>query len=113
MRRAITVLIAGLGVAVVLLPFTTWGLAVAGGWDPPALAFLLSTWPIIIEPTAHRRRSSLPGTTRQRAPPGCCWSRLAWPACWGGLRPSPRGAAERPAADAPDRRRCTDRRPVV
>ena len=47
MRRAITVLIAGLIVAAVLLPFTTWGLAVTGGWNTAALAFLLSTWPII------------------------------------------------------------------
>jgi hypothetical protein len=35
MRRAITVLIAGLIVAVVLLPFVTWGLALTGGWTPP------------------------------------------------------------------------------
>ena len=38
MRRAITVLLIGLIVAVVLLPFTTWRLAVAGGWDATALA---------------------------------------------------------------------------
>ena len=48
MRRAITVLIAGLIVAAVLLPFVTWGLALAGGWNAAALAFLLTTWPIII-----------------------------------------------------------------
>src|SRR5690242_4897095 len=39
MRRALTVLIAGLIVAVVLLPFVTWGLALAGGWDAAALTF--------------------------------------------------------------------------
>ena len=48
MRRAITVLIAGLIVAVVLLPFVTWGLALAAGWDAAALTFLLAAWPIII-----------------------------------------------------------------
>jgi uncharacterized membrane protein len=48
MRRALTVLIAGLIVTGALLPFVTWGLAVAGGWDAAALAFLLATWPIII-----------------------------------------------------------------
>ena len=32
MRRAVSVLIAGLLVAVVLLPFVTWGLALTGGW---------------------------------------------------------------------------------
>jgi Na+/proline symporter len=48
MRRAMTVLIAGLIVAVVLLPFVTWGLALATGWDAAALTFLLAAWPIII-----------------------------------------------------------------
>ena len=48
MRRAITVLIAGLIVAAVLVPFVTWGLALVGGWNAAALAFLLTTWPIII-----------------------------------------------------------------
>jgi hypothetical protein len=41
LRRAITVLVAGLIVAVVLLPFVTWGLALTGGWDAAALTFLL------------------------------------------------------------------------
>jgi len=54
MRRAITVLLIGLIVAVVLLPFTTWRLAVAGGWDATALAFLLSTWLIIIRADSSR-----------------------------------------------------------
>ena len=44
MRRALTVLSAGLIVAAVLLPFVTWGLALAGGWDAAALTFLLTTW---------------------------------------------------------------------
>jgi hypothetical protein len=48
MRRAITVFIAGLIVAAVLLPFVTWVLALAAGWDAAALAFLLTTWPIIV-----------------------------------------------------------------
>ena len=41
------VLIAGLIVAIVLLPFVPWQLAVAEGWNAAALAFLLITWPII------------------------------------------------------------------
>jgi uncharacterized membrane protein len=49
MRRALTVVVAGLIVAVVLLPFVTWGMALAGGWDAAALTFLLTTWPIIIK----------------------------------------------------------------
>jgi uncharacterized membrane protein len=48
MRRALTVLLAGLIVAAALVPFVTWGLALAGGWDAAAAAFLLVTWPIII-----------------------------------------------------------------
>jgi uncharacterized membrane protein len=54
MRRALTVLIAGLIVAVLLLPFMTWGLAVTGGWNAAALVFLLSTWPIIIRADSSR-----------------------------------------------------------
>ena len=48
MRRALTAFIAGLIVAVVLLPFVTWGLALVGGWDAAALTVLLTIWPIII-----------------------------------------------------------------
>ena len=54
MRRAVTVLIAGLIVAVVLLPFMTWGLALAGGWNAAALAFLLIAWAIIIRADSAR-----------------------------------------------------------
>jgi uncharacterized membrane protein len=48
MRRALTAFIAGLIVAVVLLPFVTWGLALVAGWDAAALAVLLAIWPVII-----------------------------------------------------------------
>ena len=48
MRRALTVLVVGLILTVVLLPFVTWGLAVVGGWDAAALTFLLTTWLILI-----------------------------------------------------------------
>jgi uncharacterized membrane protein len=40
--------------AVVLLPFTTWGLALTGGWDAAALAFLLAAWPIIVRAGSSR-----------------------------------------------------------
>jgi hypothetical protein len=46
MRRAVTVLIAGLIVALALLPFATWGMALIVGWDAAALTFLLTTWPL-------------------------------------------------------------------
>ena len=49
MRRALTAFIVGLIVAVVLLPFATWGLALVGGWDAAALTVLLTIWPIIIQ----------------------------------------------------------------
>ena len=48
MRRAVTVLAAGLIAVLILLLFVTWGLALAGGWDAAALAYLLTTWPIIV-----------------------------------------------------------------
>src|SRR5215467_12865788 len=54
MRRAVTVLIAGLIVALVLLPFMTWGLALTGGWNAAALTFLLIVWPIIIRADSSR-----------------------------------------------------------
>ena len=54
MRRAITVLIAGLIIAAVLLPFITWGLALVGGWNAAALTFLLTVWPIIIRADSSR-----------------------------------------------------------
>jgi uncharacterized membrane protein len=54
MRRAVTAFIAGLIVAVVLLPFVTWGLALTGGWDTATLAFLLPAWSIIIRADSSR-----------------------------------------------------------
>jgi uncharacterized membrane protein len=54
MRRAFLVLAAGLIVTVALLAFVTWGLAVTAGWNATALAFLLSTWPIIIRADSSR-----------------------------------------------------------
>jgi hypothetical protein len=72
MRRSLTVLIAGLVVAAVLLPFVTWGLALAGGWDGAALAFLLITWPIIIRADSARAAQLAAAKTRPKAPPGRC-----------------------------------------
>jgi len=70
MRRAVTVLIVGLIVAVVLVPFVTWGLALVAGWDATAVAFLLTTWPIIIRADSSRapqlaaREDQTEGTAR-------------------------------------------------
>jgi uncharacterized membrane protein len=49
MRRALTALVAGLIVTVVLLPFVTWELALVGGWNATALTVLLAIWPVIIK----------------------------------------------------------------
>jgi uncharacterized membrane protein len=54
MRRAVTVLFAGLIVALALLPFAMWGAALVGGWDAAALAFLLTTWPVIFRADSSR-----------------------------------------------------------
>ena len=54
MRRALTAFIAGLIVAVVLLLFVTWGLALVAGWDADALTVLLAIWPIIIRADSSR-----------------------------------------------------------
>jgi hypothetical protein len=48
LRRTVIVGSIGLIVAVVLLWFVPWGMAVVAGWDAAALAFLISVWPIII-----------------------------------------------------------------
>jgi hypothetical protein len=47
MRRAVIVAYIGAIVALALLPFVTWELAVVGGWDAAALTFLATIWPII------------------------------------------------------------------
>src|ERR1700722_18580640 len=54
MRRAVTVLFAGLIIGLALLPIARWGLALVGGWDAAALAFLLATWPVIIRAGSSR-----------------------------------------------------------
>src|SRR5258705_12829072 len=48
LRRAIIVAAIGLIVALVLLWFVQWELAIVGGWDAAALTFLINVWPIVI-----------------------------------------------------------------
>ena len=48
MRRTVIVGSIGLIVAIVLLWFVPWGVALVAGWDAAALTFLISVWPIII-----------------------------------------------------------------
>ncbi len=87
--RALTVLTAGLIVAVLLLPFVTWGLAVTGGWDAAALTFLLAAWPIIIRADGSRA-ALLAG--REDQTEGSARTLLvgaASPASWGRVTPSP------------------------
>lgn len=47
LRRVAAVAVIGLVGAIALLPFVTWPLALVGGWDAAALAFLGTVWPII------------------------------------------------------------------
>ena len=57
MRRTVVVASIGLIVAVVLLRFVPWGLAVVGGWDAAALTFLATVWPVIVRADgAHAER---------------------------------------------------------
>jgi uncharacterized membrane protein len=53
-----TAVMAGVGVivAAVLAWFIPWQLAVTGGWDAAALAFLWAVWPIIFRPDGERTR---------------------------------------------------------
>ena len=48
LRRAVIVAVIGLIVALGLLRFITWELAVIGGWDAAAVTFLMTIWPIIV-----------------------------------------------------------------
>lgn len=69
LRRAITVASIGLVVALVLLWFVPWELAVLGGWDAAALTFLVTVWPMIIRANdAHvERRATREDETRGSA----------------------------------------------
>jgi uncharacterized membrane protein len=60
LRRTIIVALIGLIVAVVLLPFVTWGMAVVVGWDAAALAFLATIWPVIVRAdSSHARQLAI------------------------------------------------------
>lgn len=54
MRRAVTVLAAGLIAGFILVWFIAWPLALVSGWDAAALTFLLATWPIIFRAEGAR-----------------------------------------------------------
>jgi uncharacterized membrane protein len=57
LRRVVIVVTVGLIVALLLLRFVTWELAVVGGWDAAALSLLLTIWPIIIRAdSSHTQR---------------------------------------------------------
>jgi uncharacterized membrane protein len=56
LRRAAMVTAIGLIVALVLLPFVPWGLAVVVGWDAAALTFLVVIRPIIAGADGSRTR---------------------------------------------------------
>ena len=56
LRRAVIVLGSGLAVTLILLGLVTWELAVIGGWDAAALAFLATVWPIILRADSVQAR---------------------------------------------------------
>jgi hypothetical protein len=65
-RRTVIVGAIGLIVAVALLWFMPSGIAVVAGWDPAALAFLMSVWPIIIRADSSTPRSWQNPPTRSK-----------------------------------------------
>ena len=78
MRRAVTVLFAGLIIGLVLFPFAGWGLALVGGWDAAALAFLLTTWPVIIRADSSRA-AQLAAREDETSPASWGWvTRFTW-----------------------------------
>ncbi len=54
LRRAVIVAVIGAIVAIVVVQFAAWELAVIVGWDASALTFLITTWPIIIRTDGER-----------------------------------------------------------
>ncbi len=52
LRRAAVVCVIGVTAGLGLGAFVSWELAVVGGWDAAAVAFLLTVWPIILRATA-------------------------------------------------------------
>ncbi len=56
LHRTLIVGIVGAAALLVVGPFTGWRLAVVVGWDCMAVAFLLSTWPIIIRADGAQTR---------------------------------------------------------
>jgi uncharacterized membrane protein len=54
MRRAVTVLVVGLIVGFAFAALVTWGLALVAGWDAASVAFLVTTWPIIVRADSSR-----------------------------------------------------------
>jgi len=50
-----------------------WGMAVVGGWDAAALAFLMSVWPIIIraDSATPRRWQNAPTRSKAAGGPAC------------------------------------------
>ena len=56
MRRAVVVMCLGVLVAVVLLPVASPAVAVVGGWDVAALAFLLAVWRIVLRADGDHTR---------------------------------------------------------
>ena len=101
MRRTVVVGTSGLIVAVALLSFVPWAVAVATGWDVAALAFLLSVWPIIIRADGPRAAQ-----LAKREDENCQPSRCR-------LRPHSCGAGGRRAPGAAHRLRGADGRVVV
>ena len=66
LRRAGFVLVIGVVIALVLMRFGSWGLALVGGWDAAALTFLVTTWAIIARADGVRvqRLATREDTTR-------------------------------------------------
>jgi uncharacterized membrane protein len=56
-RRLLSTAAVGVLVALVLTPFVPWGLAVLGGWDGAALAFLGTVWRTIARADAGSTRA--------------------------------------------------------
>ena len=114
MRRAVIVGSIGLIVAVLLLWFVPWGMAVMAGWDVAAVAFLTSVWPIILRADSSHAAELAMREDETRGSATALLVAASVASLLGvGFAITLARAASGPLQGATHRRRCANRRAVV
>lgn len=66
LRRTVIVLAIGLLIAVAVVPFVDWELAILAGWDAATLTFLGTVWPIVVRADGHHTKDLSTGEDETR-----------------------------------------------